>query len=112
MNNNKKESGFLKFLFGLFFGVIAGYAAAALTTEKTGSQLRRDLKINSSDIMTNLKDKFEDFKDHTSVAFRDFKGFTDEKLKASAKNIEKQVQSLGEQLEELTKKQTSSFQKN
>lgn len=110
--NNKKEDGFLKFLFGLFFGVMAGYAAAALTTEKTGSQLRRDLKINSSDIMTNLKDKYEDFKDQTTEAFREFKGFTDEKLKASAKNIEEQVQSLGEQLEELTKKQKASYQKN
>ena len=110
--NDKREDGFLKFLFGLFFGIMAGYAAAALTTEKTGSQLRRDLKINSSDIMVNLKDKFDDFKDQSSVVLREFKGFTDEKLKASAKNIEEQVHSLGEQLEELTKKQAATYQKN
>jgi gas vesicle protein len=109
---NKKQGGFLNFLFGLIFGILAGYITAALTTEKTGSQLRRDIKLNSSDIITNLKDKFEDFKDQTTVAFREFKGFTDEKLKASAQNIEKQVQSLGEQLEELTKKQAASSHKN
>jgi len=110
--DNKKDDGFFKFAVGLFFGLMAGYAAAAFTTEKTGSQLRRDLKINSSDIMTTLKDRYEDFKDQTTVAFREFKGFTDEKLKASAKNIEEQVHSLGEQLEELTKKQKASYQKN
>lgn len=110
--SEKKDDSFLKFLFGLFFGVMAGYAASALTADKTGRQLRRDLRLNSSDIMTNLKDRFDDFKDQASVTFRDFKGFTDEKLKASAQNIEKQVQSLGEQLEELTSKQKASCQKN
>lgn len=107
-----RDDGLLNFLFGLFFGVLAGYVAGVLTAEKTGSELRRDIEMNSTDVLSNLRNKFEDVKDQTVVAMREFKGFTDDKLKASAKNIEDQVNSLGQQLEELTKKQAEAFSKN
>ena len=106
MRNN--DDGFLKFAIGLFFGVLAGYISGLLNAEKTGSEFKRDLELNSTDFMANVKDKFEDFRDQTNVALKEFKGFTDEKLRASAENIEQKVESLGEQLEELKDRQAAS----
>jgi gas vesicle protein len=107
MKNN--NDGLMQFLFGLFFGVLAGYLAGLLNAQKTGPELKRDLELNSSDFLSTVKDKFEDFRDQTNVALKEFKGFTDEKLKASAASIEEKVNSLGEQLEDLKEKQAASI---
>ncbi len=109
---NNNDDGFMKFILGLFFGVMAGYLTGLLNAERPGSELKKDLEVNSSDFLANVKDKFEDFKDQTNIALKEFKGFTDEKLKASAKNIEEKVNSLGEQLEELRDKQAAASSKN
>jgi len=106
MKNN--DDGLMKFLLGLFFGVVAGYMSGLLNADKTGSELKRDIELNSSDFLATVKDKFEDFRDQTNVALKEFKGFTDEKLRASAESIEEKVNSLGEQLEELKEKQAAS----
>lgn len=106
MKNNDNSS--INFLIGLFFGVVAGYATGLLNADKTGTELQRDLELNSSDFLSTVKDKFEDFRDQTNVAIKDFKGFTDEKLRASAESIEEKVNSLGEQLEDLKDKQAAS----
>ena len=89
MKNN--NDGFMKFLIGLFFGVLAGYATGLLNADRTGSELKRDLELNSSDFLATVKDKFEDFREQTNVALKEFKGFTDEKLRASAESIEEKV---------------------
>lgn len=104
----QKGNGFLKFLFGLFFGVLAGYVAGILTADRTGEQLRRDIETGSSDFIANMKDRLEDIKDQAATKIKDFKGFADEKLRKSAESIQEQVHSLGSQLEELTKKQTAA----
>lgn len=106
MRNN--DNGFLNFLLGLFFGVIAGYLTGLFNADKTGPEFKRDLELNSSDFLSTVKDKFEDFREQTNVALQEFKGFTDEKLKASAENIQEKVNNLGEQLEELKEKQAAS----
>lgn len=106
MKNN--DDGLLKFLFGLFFGILAGYLTGLLNADKTGSELQRDLELNSSDFLATVKDRFEDLKDQTNVALKEFKGFTDAKLRASAESIEEKVNSLGEQLEDLKDKQAAS----
>ncbi len=108
MSMRENESGFTKFLFGLSFGVLSGYILGLLNAEKKGSELRRDIEINSSDILSVVREKIEVLKDKTSDAIQEFKGFTDEKLKASAASIEEKVNSLGEQLEELKAKQAAS----
>lgn len=102
MTKNKCSIGSI--LLGLGLGAALGYTAGLLTAQKSGKELRRDIKVGSQEFMDNLKDKFEDLREHTNMALREVKGFADEKLKASAKNIEEHVNSLGKQLEELTKR--------
>ena len=108
MRDNNSGDGLANFLTGLLFGVIAGYISGLLNADRTGSELKRDLELNSSDFLETAKDKFEDFRDQARIALREFKGFTDEKLQASARSIEDKVNSLGEQLEELKEKQAAS----
>jgi gas vesicle protein len=67
MENNNRSNGFLKFLFGMFFGVLAGYIVGILTADRTGSQLRRDIEMGSSDFFMNMRDRLEDLKDQASV---------------------------------------------
>ena len=105
MENNNRGNGFLKFLFGMFFGVLAGYLVGILTADRTGAQLRRDIEMGSSDFFANMRDKLEDLKDQATVKIKDLKDFADEKLRRSAENIQEQVHSLGNQLDELTKRQ-------
>ncbi|MCE2929757.1 MAG: YtxH domain-containing protein [Candidatus Caenarcaniphilales bacterium] len=109
MSNNSNNFG--KFLLGIGMGAAAGYVIGILTAEKSGRELRKDIQFGSQEFVETLKDKFEDLREHTTIAVKEFKGFADEKLKASAKNIEEQVNSLGKQLEELTKK-PNVFSKN
>jgi len=104
MRDDRRSSASSVF-WSLAIGVAAGYAAGLLTAEKPGRDLRREIGANSADFIANLKDKLEDLKEQTAEAVQTFKGFADEKLKASAKNIEDQVQKLGKQLEDLTKRQ-------
>ncbi|MDA0772194.1 MAG: YtxH domain-containing protein [Cyanobacteria bacterium] len=106
-NNNNNNSS--NFVLGLIFGLAAGFVAGILNATKPGRELRRDFEVNSSDFFETVKEKFEDIKIQAADTLGDFKDFTDEKLKASAQNIETQVESLGKQLEELTKKQSNNF---
>jgi gas vesicle protein len=106
MKNN--NNGLFNFALGLMFGAFVGYITGLLNAEKTGSELKRDLELNSSDFLAGVKERFEDFKDQTNNALKEIKGFTDAKLKASAKTIEDKVHSLGEQLEELKGRQAAS----
>ncbi len=112
--NNNKDSALGKFIFGLGLGAIAGVVAGLLLADRPGSELRRDIEMNSSEFLSGLKDKLDELKDQASDTIREFKGFTDEKLKSTAKNIQTQVDSLGKQLQELTNKQavSSSTERN
>ena len=112
--NNNRNSGLGKFVAGLGLGVAAGVVTGLLIADRPGSELRRDIEANSSEFLEGLKERIEELKDHASDTIREFKGFADEKLKASAKNIQTQVDSLGKQLQELTHKQTvgSSTERN
>ncbi|MBT6844007.1 MAG: YtxH domain-containing protein [Candidatus Melainabacteria bacterium] len=106
MSNNNNSSNFV---FGIVFGLAAGFVAGILSADKPGRETRRDLEINSSDFFETVKEKLDDIKIQAADTIGDFKDFTDEKLKASAQNIETQVESLGKQLEELTQKQSANF---
>ncbi len=111
--NNNKDSGLVKFAVGLGLGAVAGIAAGLLLADRPGSELRRDIEANSAEFLGGLRDKLDELKDQASDTIREFKGFTDEKLKSTAKNIQTQVDSLGKQLQELTNKQTvSSTERN
>lgn len=112
--NNNKDNGFGKFVCGLGLGAIVGIAAGLLLADRPGSELRRDIEANSSEFLLGLKDKLDELKDQASDTMREFKGFADEKLKVTAKNIQTQVDSLGKQLQELTNKQAvgSSTERN
>ena len=112
--NNNRSNGLGKFIAGLGLGAAAGIAAGLLMADRPGSELRRDIEANSSEFLEGLKERIDELKDHASDTIREFKGFADEKLKASAKNIQTQVDSLGKQLQELTHKQTagSSTERN
>lgn len=105
---SEKNNGVGKFLFGLGLGAAAGFVTGLLLADRPGSELRKEIEVNSSEFIESIKDKLEDLKEQASDTIREFKGFTDEKLKASAKNIQTQVDSLGKQLQELTKKQTTT----
>ena len=106
MSNNNNSGNFI---FGLVFGLAAGFVAGILSADKPGREVRRDFEINSSDFFENVREKIDEIKIQAADTISDFKDFTDEKLKASAQNIETQVESLGKQLEELTKKQSNNF---
>lgn len=99
-----REDGVVKFIAGLAIGALAGMTTGLMMADRPGRELRKDLEINSSELMSNLKDRLEDIKEEANVKIKDFKGFADEKLRASAINIQEQAASLGTQLEELTKK--------
>lgn len=103
MKNHNNNFG--NFIFGLVFGLAAGFVAGILSAEKPGSEVRRDIQLSSSDFFESVKEKLDDIRDQASDTLKEFRGFTDEKLKASAKNIQSQVESLGQQLDDLTKKQ-------
>ncbi len=107
MAQNKDDSLF-KFLAGLVIGAGVGFLVGILTADKPGRELRRDISNNTVDFVGGLKERIETIKDQAAEAIRDFKGFADDKLKTSAKNIQDQVTSLGRQLDELTKKNTVS----
>lgn len=104
--SNNRSNGLGKFIAGLGLGVAAGIVTGLLMADRPGSELRRDIEVNSSEFLEGLKERLEELKGQASETIREFKGFTDEKLKASAKNIQTQVDSLGKQLQELTHKQT------
>jgi gas vesicle protein len=106
--DNRSNDEFGKFFFGLLFGLAAGFVAGILSADRPGREVRRDIEINSSDFFETVREKIDDIRDQAADTIRDFKGFTDEKLKASAESIQTQVESLGHQLEELTKKQAAS----
>lgn len=102
---NRDDSGL--FFSGLVFGALGGFIAGVLMAEKPGRELRKDLELNSSEFVYNIKDKLQDIKEEASVKMKDFAGFTDEKFKRSAMNIQEKVAELGKQLEELTVAQAS-----
>lgn len=104
----ERDDGIFKFLVGIFLGGFAGFVIGVLTAERPGRELRRDIEVNSHDFLDKLRDNLDDLKDKATDRIRDFQGFADERLKASAKNIQDQVASLGRQLEELTKKQANA----
>lgn len=104
MSTENKDNGLLKLLAGLAIGTCAGYAIGLLNAEKPGVELRRDLENNSRDFFSSLRDRVEDLRDQASTTIHDFREMADEKLKASARDIQEQVNSLGKQLDDLTKK--------
>ncbi|MDD9899074.1 MAG: YtxH domain-containing protein [Candidatus Melainabacteria bacterium] len=106
--DNRGNDEFGKFFFGLLFGLAAGFVAGILSADRPGREVRRDIEVNSSDFFETLRDRVEDIRDQAADTIRDFKGFTDDKLRASAESIQTQVESLGEQLDELTRKQAAS----
>lgn len=106
--SNDRSSGLVKFLGGLAVGAAAGFLAGILSAEKPGRELRREIQMNSSDFVEGLKDRFSTLKTQASETIEKIAGLADEKIKSSAKNIQTQVDSLGKQLDELTKKQSSA----
>ncbi len=108
-----KDDGLFKFLAGLVIGAGTGFLVGILTADKPGRELRREITANSADFIGTLREKIEHVKDQAADAIKDFKGFADDKLKASAKNIQEQVSSLGRQLDEITnKKPTAVSERN
>lgn len=102
--NGSRDDGIFKFISGLFLGILGGFITGILMAEKPGRELRKDLELSSGEVLENLKDRIEGIRETAAHRFRDFKGFTDEKLRASAINIQEQVSSLAKQLEDLTRK--------
>lgn len=102
MREREQGSGVIA---GLLLGLVGGFIAGILMADKPGAELRRDIEMNSAEWAHNLKDKIEDLKEQAADKLSDFRGFTDEKFRASAQNIQTKVAELGKQLEELTVKQ-------
>lgn len=104
MLREDKESGLAKFIGGLIFGLAAGYLTALLLTEKTGPELRKDFVENSNEILENMKDKLDVFRDKAADRIQEIKNFADEKFSLSAIKIQDQIDSIAKQLDELGKK--------
>jgi gas vesicle protein len=98
----KQESGISKFIVGALLGAAAGYLSGLMCADKSGQELRGDLRANSDEIIHTLKDKYDKLKVKTSDKLKEFKGFTDENFKMSAINIQDQINSIAKQLEELS----------
>lgn len=109
MSYQHRDDGFSKFVSGLFFGLIGGTALGMLYATKPGKDLRKDIEINSEEAMISLKERLEELKEKANDQLKDFKGFTDDKFRASAMNIQDKVQDLGKQLEELTQSRVDSL---
>jgi len=99
----RSDDGIFKFMTGLCLGLIGGVAAGVILSSKEGKELRKDLELNSEELLHNLKDKLEMLKEKASVGLKDFRGFSDDKFKDSAINLQDKIQDLGRQLEELTR---------
>lgn len=106
--SNDRSNDVGNFLGGLIIGAGAGFLIGILTADKPGRELRRELQMNSTDFVEGLKDKFSTLKVQATETIEKIAGMADEKIKSSAKNIQSQVDSLGKQLDELTKKQSTS----
>ncbi len=104
MSYHRSDDGSFKFFIGLVLGLIGGAVAAAMFATKPGSELRRDIENGSEELVHNLKERLEDVKEKANEHFKDFKGFTDDRFRTSALNIQDKVTDLGKQLDELTKK--------
>ena len=103
---NQREQG-SSIIVGLVLGLVGGFVAGILMADRPGSELRRDIETNSAEWTHNLKEKIEELKEQASDKLSDFRGFTDEKFRASAQNIQSKVAEFGKQLEDLTVKQKS-----
>jgi gas vesicle protein len=90
-NKNSSGSGFFS---GLLLGFLAGAVAGVLLTDRPGRQLRHDIKSGSSEFLRDLKTKLDEIKEQVN-----------EKFKASAMNIQEQVESLNKQLKEISEAQ-------
>jgi gas vesicle protein len=110
--NGSRDDGIFKFISGLFLGILGGFLTGILMAEKPGRELRKDFEIGSGEVLENVKGRLESLRETASAKFKDFKGFTDERLKASALSIQDQVISLGKQLEELTHRSCSENKDN
>ena len=102
--NQQQDSGIFKFVTGLLLGAAAGAAAGALLTDKPGSELRKDIRANSTEILETLKEKFAALKEKADEKMQELKDFTDENFKISAINIQDQINAIAKQLEELSSK--------
>lgn len=100
----KQESSATKFLLGLILGAAAGYLSGLLAADKSGQELRDDLRANSNEILGTLKDKYANLKIKATDKFGEIKSYTDENFKKSAINIQDQINSIAKQLEELSRK--------
>lgn len=100
--SQRSDDGIFKFLSGLFIGWLAGYVLGKLTADRPGKEVYKDLELNSTEFVHNLRDRLDDIKGQASDRFRDLKSFTDEGFKTSAQNIQDKVIELGKQLDELT----------
>ena len=99
----RSDDGVFKFMTGLCFGLIGGVAAGILLSSKEGKELRKDIELNSEELILTLKDKLDTLKERAKIHLGDFKEFSDDKFKASAISLQDKVNDLGQQLEELTK---------
>ena len=104
MSNENRDSGWMKFLGGLLLGAAVGYFAGLMLTDRSGAELRKDWLENSNQILANMKDKLEDFKEKASNKIQEIKNFADEKFSLSAIKIQDQINSIARQLDELGKK--------
>ena len=99
---NNQESGFFKFMSGLLLGILGGFVAGVLTADRPGRELRKEIGINSSDMLEKLRERIDEIKDQASDKLGDFRHFADENLRTSAMDIQDKVADLGRQLDALT----------
>ena len=58
----KEEGSFLKFLFGLFSGVVSGIVVGLLVAPKPGKEMREDLANRSRELKDITKGKISELK--------------------------------------------------
>jgi gas vesicle protein len=102
--DKRNGTGLSKFILGLAFGAAAGYVIGLLNAERPGSELRKEIAINSKDFFAGLRERIAELKEQASSAIQDFRTAADETVKESALDIEDQVNSLGKKLDDLTRK--------
>jgi len=69
---SKEEGGILKFVFGLFSGMISGIAIGLLLAPKKGEEFREDLKIKSMELKDLTKEKLSEFQNQGRVQAKKF----------------------------------------
>ena len=58
---SKEEGSFLKFVLGMFSGLVSGIVAGFLLAPKPGKEMREDLVNKSKELKSFTKDRLEEF---------------------------------------------------